>query len=884
LPLAPTTRLGPYEIICAIGAGGMGEVYRAKDTRLDRIVAIKVLPPDIAQSTEARQRFEREARAVSSLNHPHICALFDIGNQGGIDFLVMEFLEGETLASRLEKGPLAIDQVLRYGVQIADALDRAHRQGVVHRDLKPGNIMLTKDGAKLLDFGLAKLGPASRSAPDETLTRALTSQGTILGTFQYMAPEQLEGKDADARSDIFAFGAVLYEMATSRRAFQGKSQASLIAAIFGSEPTPVSTLQPMTPRALDHVVATCLAKDPEARWQTAHDLLLELRWIAAGEPQTEAAPVRTRRSVWLAAALGLLLLATAAVSVRHWLEKPPELHAIRSSIMPPENATFRFTGVNAGPVTVSPDGRRLAFVATSDGKDLLWVRRLDALTAQPLAGTEGAVQPFWSADSRFIGFFADRKLKRIEASGGPALKICDAAMGRNGTWNRDGVIVFAPDIMGALYRVPAAGGVAIAATKPSDKPDEATHRWPWFLPDGRHFLYLSTNAPGLRQADMATIYVASLDSNERKPVLRVASNVAYADGHLLFVRERTLMAQPFDTRHLEITGDAFPVAEQIQFDPSGSQGGFSVSQNGVLAYETTGEADGSQLTWLDRSGKQTGVVGEYGIFGGVQLSPDGKRVLASANIAGNTDIWIFGLARGLGTRFTFDPAADRFAVWSPDSSRVIFSSVRKGHFDLYQKPADGTGIEEVILESKVDKNAESWSPDGRFLLYTIYDPSTRQDLWVLPLDGQRKPFPFLQTPSNENYSQFSPDGRWVAYSSDESGRMEIYVAPFTGGPSTLGGKRQVSKDGGFHARWRHDGTEIFYQYNGRMMAAEVNGKGSSFEVGAVHPLFERRLITTSGYAYDVSADGQHFLVNALAGQKASNPVTLVINWGADLKR
>jgi Tol biopolymer transport system component len=878
--------LGPYEILGSIGAGGMGEVYRARDTRLDRTVAVKILPLHIAHNPDARQRFEREARAVSSLNHPHICTLFDIGNQNGIDFLVMEFLEGETLASRLEKGPLAVDEVLRYGVQIADALDRAHRQGVVHRDLKPGNIMLTKDGAKLLDFGLAKLGSSSKSTPDETLTKALTSQGTILGTFQYMAPEQLEGKDADARSDIFSFGAVLYEMITGRRAFQGKSQASLIAAIFGAEPEAVSTVRPMTPRALDHVVSTALAKDPDARWQTAHDLLLELRWIAAGggREQAQTAPVRSRSNVWLIAALAVLLAAALTISVRHWLEKPPELHAVRSSILPPENASFVFTGIPAGPVVVSPDGRRLAFVATLDRKTLLWVRRLDALTAQPLAGTEGASQAFWSSDSRFLAFFADGKLKRIDASGGPALTICNAGPGRSGTWNRDDVIVFAADIMSPLYRVSAAGGVATAITKTGDPPEEASHRWPWFLPDGKHFLYLATSAPGLMSTHTAAVYVASLDSRERKLVLRAASNVAYAEGHLLYLRERTLMAQPFDTRRLETTGDAFPLAEQIQFDPAGNQGVFSVSRNGVLAYEATNEINGSQLAWLDRSGKQIGAVGERGNINSLTLSPDGRKAAVGLLSAGNYDIWIYDLARGLPTRFTFDPAIERFPVWSPDGSRIVFSSWRKGHLDLYQKASNGAGGEELVLESNNEKTPDSWSPDGRFLVYTALDPATLSDLWILPLDGERKPFAFLKTPFSESGGQFSPDGRWIAYVSTESGRPEVYIAPFTGGPSAAGGRWQITKDGGFQPRWRRDGKEIFFLYGGRMWAAEVNGKGSTFEVGAVQSLFDFRAAAAPGSAYEVSADGQRFLVNMLSGVPAASPLTLVTNWTADLKR
>ncbi len=873
------TRLGPYEILSSIGAGGMGEVYRGKDTRLDRTVAVKVLPPHIAGTADARQRFDREARAVSSLNHPHICTLYDVGNQDGVDYLVMELLEGETLAARLARLPLPMDQVLRYAIQIADALDRAHWQGVVHRDLKPGNIMLTKDGAKLLDFGLAKVGPVTRPHGEETLTNALTSQGTIVGTLPYMAPEQLEGKDADARTDIFAFGAVLYEMATGKRAFEGKSQASLIAAIIGTEPPPVSKVQAMAPPALDHVVSISMAKDPDARWQTARDLLLELRWIAGGAGLVQIAPP-ARQNTWLTGVLVLLLLGALTIAVQLFREKPPEVHAVRSFILPPENASFLFTGLaTAGPVTVSPDGQRLSFVAARDGKKLLWVRRLDALTAQPLAGTEGALQPFWSPDSRFLGFFAEGKLKKIDASGGAALTVCEASTGRGGTWNRDGVILFAPDITGAIYRVSAAGGVVSPTTTQANASSEASHRWPRFLPDGRHFLYLATSAPAFRGTESAAIYVASLDSKERKLLLRIGSNVDYAQGHLLYLRDRTLMAQPFDTRRLATTGDAFPVAERIQFDPVGSEGVFSVSENGVLAYQTADES-GSQLRWFDRNGKPGGVLGEPDRWIGLQLSTDGKKVAGGVWRNGNQDIWIYDVTRGLPTRFTFDPAQEAGAVWSPDDSRIVFSSARRGHFDLYQKAANGVGDENLLLQSNADKTASSWSPDGRFVLYDTYDPKTRFDVWVLPMFGDRNPFPLLQGEFNERYAQFSPDGRWMAYTSDESGKPEIYVVPFPG----PGGKRQISRQGGFQPRWRRDGKEIFYLYNAQLLAAEVNGNGSTFEVGTVRSLFQgRSLITGGGYSYDVSPDGQRFLLNFLGGQNSAAPITLVTNWTADLK-
>ncbi len=893
MSLALGTRLGPYEIEAAIGAGGMGEVYRAKDTRLDRVVAIKVLPAHLAAQPELRQRLEREARAVSSLNHPHICALYDIGHQDGLDFLVMEYLEGETLAERLAKGPLPTEQVVRYGEEIADALDKAHRQGMVHRDLKPGNIMLTKAGAKLLDFGLAKatavVGPAIPGlSTSPTRSTPITAEGTVVGTFQYMAPEQLEGKEADARSDIFAFGAVLYEMATGRKAFQGKSQASLIASILSSEPPPISTLQPMTPPAFDQLVKTCLAKDPDERWQTAHDVMLQLEWIAEGGSQAGVpAPVVARRRsreriAWaVVAVLGLLAVTFAAAL---FLRPAPDARAIRSFLLPPEKASFSFVGTGGGPPAVSPDGRRLAFVAsTSDGKSLLWVRPLDALSAQPLTGTEGASYPFWSPDSRFLGFFADGKLKKVEASGGPPLTLCDAPQGRGGTWNRDGVIVFTPDVSSPLFRVSAAGGEATPITQLDQSHHETTHRWPYFLPDGRHFVYLARGPASASESEANAIYVASLDSKERKLVLHASSNAAYAPGYLLFVRETTLMVQPFDAKRLQLTGDAFPIAEQIQFDPPISRGVFSVSENGILAYQTGSAQTGSQLLWFDRSGKQIGALGDASALQfSPRISPDRQRVAVELfePHSRNLDVWVYDVARGMRTRFTFDPAFDRRPVWSPDGSRIIFASNRKGHQDLYQKASSGAANEELLFESNLDKSPTSWSSDGRFLVYhSTGDPNTKLDLWVLPLVGDRKPIPFLRTPFEEWDGQFSPDGRWIAYASNESGRDEIYAAPFPG----PGGKFQLSTSGGTLPRWRRDGKELFYlSLDNKLMAAEVKEKGSTLEVGAVRALFETRP-QRPGFVYDVSPDGQRFLIATTFSEKNSLPVALVVNWTAGLR-
>ncbi len=883
MALSSGTRLGPYEILAPIGAGGMGEVYRAKDTRLDRTVAIKVLPSHLSENAELRQRFEREAKTISSLSHPHICALYDVGHQDGTDYLVMEYLEGETLTDRLAKGPLPTEQVLRHGIEIADALDKAHRQGIVHRDLKPGNVMLTKSGVKLLDFGLAKAmqqsSPKSSFTALPTAAENLTAEGTILGTFQYMAPEQLEGRESDSRTDIFAFGAVLYEMATGQKAFSGRSQASLIASILSSEPPPISTVQPMTPPALDRVVKTCLAKDPDDRWQTAHDVMLQLKWIAEGGSQAGIpAPVAARRRgrerlAWVANAVTAILAVAATLLVLQIRREPSRV--IQSSINPPEKSRFSFED---GPMALSPDGRRLAFVArTPEGKKLLWVRPLDGLLAQPLAGTEGASFHFWSFDSRFLGFFADGKLKRIDASGGSPETLCDAPQGRGGTWSRDGVILFAPTVGGPIYRVSSSGGPATPVTRVDPSRRETSHRWPCFLPDGRHFLYLV-------QGEKGGLHVGSLDSKEEKLLLLANSNVAYAPpGYILFFREGTLRAQPFDAKRLQLTGEAFPVAEQVQSNVGFASANFSASENGVLAYVGGSAANLSQLVWLDRSGKRIGSVGEPADFWDPRISHDGRRIAYVLNdAAGNGDIWLYDLSRRVATRFTFDPENDIAPIWSPDDSRIVFTSYRKGPGDLYQKVSTGAGSDEMLLATSYRKIPTAWSPDGRFIAFHVLQPKTSWDLWVFSL-ADRKLIPYLQTEFAEYGAEFSPDGRWVAYVSAESGRPEIYVQPFPG----PGGKWQISTAGGWMPAWRRDGKELFYIASDRkLMVARVR-TGSTFEAEIPEPLFESKGKTFGGLTrrqYDVSADGERFLVNWAMEEESSAPITLVQNWTAKARR
>ncbi|MCA1580874.1 MAG: protein kinase [Acidobacteria bacterium] len=887
MSLSSGFRLGPYEILSPLGAGGMGEVYKARDTRLDRAVAVKVLPQHLSSSPDVRQRFEREAKTISQLSHPHICALYDVGNQDDVEYLVMEYLEGETLADRLAHGPIPLEQLLRFGIQIADALDRAHRQGVVHRDLKPGNVMLTRSGVKLLDFGLAKaVAPLSEESGESGVTHLptmalanLTQEGMILGTLQYMAPEQLEGKEADARTDIFALGAVLYEITTGRKAFTGSSQASLIGAILHTEPAPVSTIQPMTPPVLDRVIKTCLAKEPDDRWQTAHDVMLQLKWIAEGGSQAGVPALfvaRRKSRERLAGSLAAVFaMAALALALAVWQRPRAGFRPVRSSVLAPEKNTYHFTGDNAGPVAVSPDGLQLAFVATdSSGKSLLWVRPLETLTARALVGTEGATYPFWSPDSRQIGFFSEGKLKKIEASGGPALTLCDAADGRGGTWNRDGVILFEPHYREPLFRVAGTGGKVTPVTKLDESRRETTHRWPSFLPDGKHFLYLAASHSVGTESEVHAIYSGSLDGESPKLLIAARSKPLYAAGHLLFVRQGTLMAQSFDARSGRLSGDALSIAENVQEDTGFFTAVFSASENGVLAYQEGGGNVGQyQLTWFDRGGKRLETIGSPGNIWAPRLSHDGRRTVFALGDPG--DIWLQDLARRASTRVTFDPAPEGHSIWSPDDSRIIFSSQRTGVDDLFQKATSGTGADQTLLSSKDMKVPVDISSDGRYLLFCDLNPKTKWDLLVLSL-ADHKITPFLQTEFDETLGVFSPDGHWIAFVSNESGRNEIYVQPFPG----PGGKWQVSAAGGSAPVWRRDGKELFYLAPDRRLMAVAVKTGTLFESGEPKALFEARMRRDPDRHYDVSADGQRFLIDAPLGEVTSPPITLVQNWTA----
>lgn len=877
------SRLGPYEILAPLGAGGMGEVYRAKDTRLDRTVAIKVLPSHLSSTPEARQRFEREARAVSSLNHPHICTLHDVGNQDGVEYLVMEFLEGETLSDRLRKGPLPSDQVLRYAIEIADALDKAHKSGIVHRDLKPGNIMLSKSGAKLLDFGLAKLQTAASqnvlsgvSTMNTEANKNLTAEGSIVGTFQYMAPEQLEGKDLDSRTDIFAFGVVLYEMLTGQKAFAGTSQASLIAAILEKQPQPISEIQPMTPPALDRVVRICLSKDPDERWQSAHDLMNELKWIREGSSQTGTpVPVSARRKhrerlSWSLAAI--FFLASIALALLYFRHTDPKAPQMQFSILPPQGTTTQLS-------VISPDGNHLAMVATDGtGKTGLWVRSLDSLTPRALPETDGAADPFWSPDSGSLGFFTSDKLKKIDISGGRAQTLCDVQEPRGGSWSSKGMILFSSNAL--LHWISSSGGPVTQILK--IEPGEEANRWPCFLPDGNHFLFLGDAF----RTEQHHLRSGSLDSTKSRILLSsFISDVAYTRaGFILFVRQGELMAQTFDPERLQISGEAFPLAEYVAEIGPHHQFDFSVSDQGTLAYRTLNP--NSQLTWFDRSGKRLGTAGEPGRLVYLDLSPDENHVAVEQLDADgrNGDIWILDLFRKTKIRFTFDPNWDSYPNWSPDGSRIVFASARDVHGpaeNLYWKNSDGGGSEELLLKSEAYLDPTSWSPDGETVAFNRSQVGANNlDIWFLNL-GDRRPTPFLQTAFNEYDAQFSPDGKWIAYVSDESGKWEVYIQPV----SASGGKWQVSTNGGIQPKWRKDGEELFFISGEKKLSAAEIQFSSTLKPGIPQTLFPVRVVYfAEHHDYAVSTDGQRFLVNTLPEDATFGSTNLVFNWASELKR
>ncbi len=903
MALTSGTKLGPYEIQSLLGSGGMGEVYRARDTRLGRDVAIKVLPAHLSSDPDLKLRMEREAKAISSLNHPHICTLHDIGSQDGINFLVMEHLEGETLADRLQKAAIPLDEALKIAIVIAGALDKAHARGIVHRDLKPANIMLTKNGPKLMDFGLAKPSagivaasgenPLTPSTPTMTVAALagsaspLTQKGMVVGTFQYMAPEVLQGAEADARADIFSFGCVLYEMVTRRRAFEGKSQFSVLGAILDKEPERVSALLPSSPVRLDETVGRCLAKNPEHRYGCMHDVKIQLEAIAAGGAETravEAGPVASDGSgsglPWLVAAIALLLAIGAGIA---YFEKHEPTAVVNSTILPPAGTSFVTMLPASGPPVLSPDGTQLAFTARDErGKVVLYVRSLTSMEAQALPGTDDAMYPFWSPDSREIAFFAAGKLKRIHGSGGPPQDICDSIGGRGGSWSKDGVIVFTPNSNQALLRVPAAGGTPEAASKLDMVQGENSHRWPFFLPDGKHFLFWSRTS---RAGQSPVLYIGELGNLQAKLLTKSETMATYASGHLLFLRGQTLMAQPFDPNRMELSGEPQPLAERIAINGASVRAMFSTSDNGRLIYQTGEASTGWSLVWRGRDGKQMDTIPKAERYLSPMLSPDGTRlaVVIFAGGQGLSDIWIFDLARQTSTRFTFGPASHTFPVWSPDGKTIFFASNIKSPTHIYAKAADGSGAERVILETAdITESPRAVSPDGRYLVYSRRAKGEAgYHLWALPLAEGGKPFAIVQDSFDEDWPVISADGKWMAYQSNESGRREVYITAFPGG----GAKWQVSSNGGSSPKWRRDGKELFFlDAADTLTAVDVNASSGAPRLGAPHALFQAVGIQRDFGPYDVTPGGKKFLVNSGNLKEGSDPLTLVLNWPGELKK
>ena len=887
MSLSPGARLGPYEILRPLGAGGMGEVYKARDSKLGRDVAIKILPRLFVGDPARIARFEREARLLASLNHPHIGAIYGIEDAAGVHALVLEFVEGESLDARLtalrskERDDLAtglpIAEALAAALQIARAIEAAHERGIVHRDLKPGNILITPAGVvKVVDFGLAKAVDASGGADDgaaATLSVGATEAGLIVGTAAYMSPEQARGQAVDRRTDIWSFGCVLYEMLTSRRAFPGATLTDTLVAIVEREPD-WSALPPATPPTVRRLLRRCLEKDPNRRLHDIADARIEIEEPVDAAPASATAEAAGRhwtpRQVSIAkslvafAAAGGLGLAVYFYPQRAPVVTPPT----RLSVFTPGTITPQLSA------TISPDGRQLAFVSTdANGQSMLWLRQLNALDAHALAGTENAAHPFWSPDGRYLGFQAAGKIKTIEATGGPVQILADGPIRSGATWSRDGRILFIPRL-GALGTVPAGGG--------SVSPVAVAGFWPYFLPDGRHFLYFVGSPP-----DRRGVWVGSTDSNVTKHLVTTDVKAAYAPpGYLLFVRGEALMAQPFDAERLELTGEPSVVADGVWVAAPAGQASFSVSHSGVLAY-VNASLFNVQLTWLDRTGRQAGPIGQPERWSLTpQLSPDGKHIAIARGPFGARHIWVVDTSDGVASRVTFGAVSDDDPVWSRDGSRIAFASATAdGGTRLHLKSVSGSDPEELVFDSPSSVVLQDWSPDGQLLVYAARGTQSLSDLWILPLSGARQPSPFLQTPFTKTQAQISPDGRWIAYTSNESGTDEVYVQRFP----TPGNKHQASTNGGVQPRWRQDGRELFYiASDQRLMAVPVK-LDAAFDAGAPLPLFRTRLIPQGSQslglptAYDVSPDGQRFVVTA-PPEDLGPSITVVLNWVAALKR
>ena len=882
MPLAPGTRLGPYEVLAPLGAGGMGEVYRARDTRLGREVAVKVLPASLTQSAELRARFEREARTVSGLNHPNICVLHDVGREGDTDYLVMELVDGETLAQRLARGPLPNAELLRIGTQVADALDRAHRAGVVHRDLKPGNVMLTRTGAKLMDFGLARTtgmaGAAGSGAPPGSLSRSptlaapLTAEGTIVGTFQYMAPEQLEGREADARSDLWALGCVLYEMATGKRAFEGRSQASLIGAIMNAEPHALSQLAPLAPPGLERVVRQCLAKDPDDRWQSAGDLKRELGWISGPGAPVHAAEAPAARAAGARRRLGLQLGALAAVALAtglavHTLDRPPAPPAMRFEIELPEGQGLDPSLSN---VAVSPDGRQVSFVAfDSSGTGRIWLRDVDALQARLLTGTENAEDQFWSPDGGSLGFFADGKLKRLNLAGGEVNTLCDAPDPRGGSWGEGGTILFAPSASGPIERVSADGGTPAVVVRPDSAHGMTGLRWPQFLSDGRHFLVLqvpgSVRGYGIALASVSGDFRPGCFASGCGPVVMAGDRVIY-------MRSDQMVSRRFDVGAGRLAGPPLTLGEAPAPSFVSGQPRFSVSRGGVLVHPQAGVPN-TTLEWLDRGGRVTGIVpapaGRYDL---VMPSPDGTRLAAVRRVgAARYELWLLETARPVASRISDVPGSTTNSMaWSNDGRWLAFGADPQGPEDVYRQSVDGGASELMLHGPELFKNVWGWTPDGGGILFTRPDGSN-WNAYVLPVSGDRTPVPLLNGPANETFAAVSPDGRWLLFASDESGRPELYVTTYP----HPGSRYRVSFQGTNSGVWTRDSRRITYAgQDGSLWSVDVK-PGAAFACSAPQMLFKLRNSTVFGYP---DADAKRFIASVVTGAAGRSTFVVELNW------